>query len=373
MKIEVENSIAIEQTPRLLQLNGIFDLPPSQRSAQKWVAQLPIEERAWNIGLIVGPSGCGKSTIARAGWGSSMLNQIWSDSRSIVDDFPAAMSIKEITTLLGSVGFSSPPSWVRPFKALSNGEQFRVSLARTIAESGDLAIVDEFTSVVDRTVAQIGSAAIAKAVRRRSSKFIAITCHEDVEPWLQPDWVYQPHLNRFQWRELQPRPEIELVINRVHSSAWSIFSKHHYLTAEMASSSICFVGFWRGRPVCIDAYLPFVGRLKDDRLAMRGTRTVCLPDYQGIGIGTSMISFLAGMWKARGYRVFQTSSHPALIHDKTKSNLWRLTRVPSMTPRGKHQADIHRASARLTASFEYEGPAMERKLAERLMQSWARG
>ena len=47
----------------------------------------------------------------------------WPRDQSIVDAFPREMSIRDITGLLSSVGFSSPPSWLRPFRALSNGER----------------------------------------------------------------------------------------------------------------------------------------------------------------------------------------------------------------------------------------------------------
>jgi len=95
--------------------------------------------------------------------------------------------------------------------------------------------------VVDRTVAQIGSAALAKTVRRRNQKFVAVSCHADVEEWLQPDWVYRPDQKLFTWRELRRRPAIELTINRVHHRAWDIFKHHHYLTAEINKAAFCFV------------------------------------------------------------------------------------------------------------------------------------
>src|SRR5690606_16358303 len=112
-------------------------------------------------------------------------------------------------------GFSSPPAWLRPFHVLSNGEQFRVTMARALAESVGLVVVDEFTSVVDRTVAQIGSAAIAKAVRRRGGRFIAVACHYDIADWLEPDWIYEPHTARFA-RDRLRRPDIEIAVRRVH-------------------------------------------------------------------------------------------------------------------------------------------------------------
>jgi ABC-type phosphate transport system ATPase subunit len=48
---------------------------------------------------------------------------------------------------------------------LSNGQQFRVNLARTLAETPAMAVVDEFASWSIEEVAQIGSAAVAKTVR----------------------------------------------------------------------------------------------------------------------------------------------------------------------------------------------------------------
>jgi hypothetical protein len=194
---QIHRSVEIQRSPRVQQLEGIFDVPPASQSECQWDHRFTLPE-TWNIGVIVGPSGSGKSTLARQAFGDGMIETWhWPADKSIVDGFPSALSIRDITALLCSVGFSSPPSWLRPFAALSNGEQFRVNLARTLAEMPELAVVDEFTSVVDRTAARIGSAAVAKTVRRRNQKFIAVTCHYDVLDWLEPDWVYEPHIAHF--------------------------------------------------------------------------------------------------------------------------------------------------------------------------------
>src|SRR5579862_1195494 len=283
MKAIITRQSPVIRSPRVLQLEGMFDVPPGRKNALRWEPNLPLDEKPWNIGLIVGPSGCGKSTVARELFGDAYCDGFqWSAERSLLDGFPAGMSIKDITLLLSSVGFSSPPSWVRPFHVLSNGEQFRATLARALAEKPELCVFDEFTSVVDRTVGRIGSAAVAKTVRRRNGRFIAVTCHDDVTEWLDPDWIYTPADNSFQWRFLQGRPAIELEICRIHHSAWSLFAPHHYLTASLARSAYCFAAFLERRPVAFDAWMPFFGRARG-RLR-RGHRTVCLPDYQGVGI-----------------------------------------------------------------------------------------
>jgi energy-coupling factor transporter ATP-binding protein EcfA2 len=373
MKALVSVGSDVIRSPRVIQAEGIFDIPPNKRSELTWDVDLPVEEKPWNVGLIVGPSGSGKSTVARHLFKDYIDRKFaWPSDRSILDAFPAEMGIKDVIGILSSVGFSSPPSWLRPFGVLSNGEQFRVTMARLLAESGDeLAVVDEFTSLVDRTVAQIGSCAIAKTVRRRGQRFVAVTCHEDVEPWLQPDWVYRPAEQRFAWRCLQRRPDVTLRIQRVHHSAWRLFKQHHYLSQDINKAATCFVAFWGETPVAFVAWLPFFGKLKDERHARRSHRTVCLPDYQGIGIGNAVFSYTASVWAGMGLRAFSNTAHPAEVKNRAASPLWRMTKAPAMTAKGHHAIDLTRASSRMMAAFEYIGPPLDRALAEKLLETWA--
>nr|WP_279071106.1 hypothetical protein [Alistipes timonensis] len=44
---------------------------------------------------------------------------------------------------------------------MSNGEKFRAGLARLVCERLERAVVDEFTSVIDRQIAKVGAAAFA--------------------------------------------------------------------------------------------------------------------------------------------------------------------------------------------------------------------
>ena len=110
---------------------------------------------------------------------------------------PKDKSIKDITKAFTSVGFASPPSWLKPYSVLSNGEKMRCDLANCILQERDIIVFDEFTSVVNREVAKTGSYAISKAVRRLNKKFIAVTCHSDIIDWLEPDWIYNTDEQRF--------------------------------------------------------------------------------------------------------------------------------------------------------------------------------
>jgi hypothetical protein len=356
MKTTISVETPIVETPRVAQVRGMFDLPRADRSTVRWNVDLPVEERPWQVGLVVGPSGCGKSTLAKRLWPEALdhaaaLRHL--DRGCVVDAFPDDWPIGDIAELLSSVGLASPPCWLRPFKVLSTGQQFRVALALLLAATpaGGLVACDEFTSVVDRTVAQVGSYALARTVRRRGLRFIAVTCHEDVEEWLQPDWVYRPAESAFQWRCLRRRPAIRLDVIRCQASAWPLFAPHHYLSHGHSRAAVCFLASWQERPVAFSSWLPFVGR---GPRAKREHRTVTLPDYQGVGIGNTLSAFVASLWNGLGFRALSTTTHPAMIAARCRGSLWRMTRKPSFARAGDRLAH---ATTRLTAGFEYVGPA----------------
>ena len=410
---KITRSIAVNPSPRLCQVLGMFDVEPAAQSVQQWNVDINLPDR-WNIGVIVGPSGSGKTTVARELFGSCFTGPYeWSPNRSILDGFPMTLPVREIVGLLSSVGFSSPPAWVRPFHALSNGQQFRVTLARTLADAmvDNLPkLVDEYSSVVDRTAARIGSAAVAKTVRLHHLQFIAVTCHYDVLDWLEPDWAYEVHtgrclLNAPEKSEIRnpksesmtksecpndgkqaignsslgfdsdfglrasdfpsssregvqrwKRPDIQLEVLRTDRSSWPLFKPHHYLSGNLNPASACFVALVEGQPAAFTAVLPFP---HPTRSGWREHRTVCLPDFQGVGIGNAMSEFIASLYRATGKPYTSTTSHPAMIRHRAKSKLWRMSRGPSLVGgHGKRFNLMRKTSAidRLTAGFEYVGP-----------------
>lgn len=356
-RLTITRSVAVERTARVIQLEGLFDVPLADRSTLRWEVEMPLHERPWQIGLIYGPSGCGKSTIAKEIWGQRVCGGFaWSETQSVVDGFPAAMSMQDITGLLSSVGFSSPPSWVRPFGVLSNGEQFRATMARAIAEAEGVFAIDEFTSVVDRRVAKIGSAAIAKAVRRRPGcQFVAIACHDDIVEWLCPDWTYEPAAGKFAWRSLR-RPGIEVDIRRAKIAEWRLFRPHHYLSGAHHAGAYAFVGLVAGSPAVWSAWLYFPGKTN---WGYREHRTVCLPDYQGVGIGNAMSDWCAGVMQAVAGRgvIRSTTSAPGMIAHRSRSSLWRRNRQTLNESTEHGGMKIKTAYGRLVTGFLYRGPA----------------
>jgi ABC-type Mn2+/Zn2+ transport system ATPase subunit len=323
---------------------------------KEWQINAPIESAPWTIGLIVGASGSGKTTIAKRLFGEENYHQgfEWKES-NLLDDFPKEIGIKEITDALSHVGFSSPPHWLLPYHVLSNGQKFRAEVARCLMDTTkDLIVFDEFTSVVDRTVAKVGSVAVGKLIRKQQSKqFVAVTCHYDVEEWLQPDWVLDISTNEFKWGSLR-RPEIKVEIWQCHHKAWELFAGNHYLSADINKASTCFIALIDGEPAGFSALLPFPHPHKKNY--WREHRTVVLPDYQGIGLGNRLSEFCGHYLKQRGKNFISTTSHPAMIGHRIKSDKWVMTRKIGhlrVSKTGVLKAAI--SSRRLTASFEYVG------------------
>jgi ABC-type ATPase with predicted acetyltransferase domain len=196
MKFDIKLSVDADKSERISQVCKDFDM--NYKNAQEhFIGEIPIENEEWSIGLIVGGSGSGKSTIAKYLFPDNYIQGFEYNCKSVLDDMPNGSSVQDIEMAFTSVGFSSPPSWLKPYNVLSTGEKMRVDLARALLSGQNLIVYDEFTSVVDRTIAKTASLAIQKAIRRSNKRFIAVSCHRDIVEWLQPDWVYDTDAKDF--------------------------------------------------------------------------------------------------------------------------------------------------------------------------------
>lgn len=343
---------------RVAQVRGMFDLPAGDKAERTIDVTLGPIDPTWRIGLVVGPSGSGKSTLARFLFGPHLYRpENWPDDRAIVDAFPP-VPLRLLVRTLTAVGLSSPPAWLRPYSTLSTGEKFRCDLARALLAavtqshpclpdrtgSGDrpkdgspalpLVVFDEFTSVVDRTVARAIAAALARTLRSGTlpCRFVAVTCHYDVADWLTPDWIVDLATGTCTSGRRE-RPKIVLELFRARRTAWRLFAPHHYLSGQLSPAAECFLALWEDHPVCWCAVLPQPGRPGWRRVS----RLVTLPDYQGLGIGTAVLEAVAELLRARALRTSITTSHPAMIAYLRRSVNWRITRRgPCRQPAGTH-------------------------------------
>ena len=373
MKLDVTVSVDTEPTPRMRQVSSMFDAPISKKASRSWAGEAPIEDRPWSIGLIVGASGAGKSTLARKMFGNEFKAE-WGHG-SVVDAFSKELSVNAIGEVLSAVGFNTIPAWLRPYGTLSNGEKFRCDLARMLVSPEPLVWVDEFTSVVDRQVAKIGSAALARYVRSTPDRqFVAVGCHYDVIDWLQPDWILEPANMTFAWRSVQPRPRVHAVIKRASRSLWPEFAPYHYMSASLHKAARCYAVYVGDRPVAFLGlgHLPISGGKRAGTAIVRVSRVVVLPDWQGCGVVFRLLEEVASAYKAIGQVFRNYPAHPAFVRaHQRKRSLWlqcadgakAVMRDSSATS----DTSTVRAGGRPCSVFEYIGPAMDKKLAERFL------
>jgi len=270
----------------------------------------------FDIGVIVGASGTGKSTLL-SNFGKP-LHFAWDNNRSIASHFDNPLDANE---RLSAAGLMSVPEWVKPYRSLSTGQRFRADLAISLRDG---AVIDEYTSVVDRNVAKAASTSMAKYVRRNSIKRIVIaTVHRDILEFLEPDWVID--LDRGEWvtgRYLQ-RPELVLDVYPCSNSVWSYFSSHHYLSGKLNKASHSYLAVWENQLVgYVAAMTSPAGTLQN---AWREHRLVIHPDYQGFGFGPRLSEIVAEHYLMNGKRYFSKTSHPRLGEYRDNSSLWKPT------------------------------------------------
>lgn len=284
----------------------------------------------WNIGVIYGGSGTGKTTLLKQF--GNLSESTFDHKKPLISNFDW-LTPKEATRLLSSMGLASVPTWLRPFHTLSNGEQYRAELAYKVgkAKENEVILIDEYTSVVDRDVAKAMSNALQKYIRRNNKKIILSSCHFDIMEWLIPDWTYSPLKGRVErpsclrqsGAEYPKRPSIELSVFRCRYETWEIFKRYHYLTEDLNKAASCYLTTWNDKPVCFNAVLPFPhGNIQN---GYRMSRTVVLPDYQGLSIGSSISDYLASLYKADGKTMYVKTSNPALWSHRDKSKNWHCT------------------------------------------------
>jgi len=362
-QLTLTNETPYTETFRSEKVRSQFDIQEKDTLTHSVTLDWDIPE-SWQVGAIVGPSGSGKTTLAHEQFTDAELFDgteaviDWPEDKSIVDGFPDSAEVRDITEALSKVGFSSPPNWLQPYHTLSTGQRFRADMARLLIDETDAPkIVDEFTSTVDRQVAQSISHAVANYARSQDAQFVAVSCHYDILDWLEPDWVVDLETQEVVTDPPFQKPEISVEIKPVHRKAWQIFREHHYLDHSINAAAHCYVGYWNEYPVTFVGVLHFPHRSTDK--FKRITRFVTLPAYQGLGIGTSVLNAIAQHYRDNGNRLTIVTSHPALMYALNNSTVWRCTRSPSR--HAKHAGDDNMndtsSAKRKTATFEYDGGA----------------
>lgn len=322
MKLTISHRCSDFNSYRAERVKSLFNVETGANFTLE--AELDVESAPWQIGVIVGPSGSGKTSLGRALWGPQALwAPAWPADTPVIDAITPAGSFDDVTAALSSVGLGSVPTWLRPFPVLSNGEQFRANLARLIAEAPAQVVLDEFSSVVDRQIAQIGAGAFAKAWRRTQGRAVLLSCHYDVLDWLQPDWVFDTATGQFLRGWVRRRPRVDVQLWQTDWRHWPAFEPHHYLKLPKMIAATNYVATVGNQLVAHVGVSTRAG-LKE----ARACRLVVMPEWQGAGVGLRFLDAVCERWRQGLNRyerpmftLFHTS-HPGLASALRRSSSW---------------------------------------------------
>jgi hypothetical protein len=112
--------------------------------------------------------------------------------------------------------------------------------------------------------------------------------------------------------------------------------------------------FVEGRPAAFTAVLyhphPSGGYWREHR-------TVCLPDFQGVGIGNALSDFVASLFVCTGKDYCSTTSSPAMIAHRHRSTSWLMCRAPRLNRAQNNFNSLNASTAwsRYTAGFKWRG------------------
>ena len=327
MKLSVRNRCSDYKSYRAARVKSLFNAESGCNFDLD--AELPIEDGEWQLGLIVGPSGSGKTSLGRQVLGGHFFEPVWPEDCPVIDAIAPNGDFDSVTGALASVGLGTVPSWLRPYSVLSNGEKFRADLARLLVEAPAHAVVDEFTSVVDRQIARFGALAFQKAWRRTAGKCVLLSCHYDIIEWLEPDWVFDTATRAYAGRRLWQRPRFDLEIWKTDWRYWHSFEPHHYLKLPKMTAATCYVGVVEGQAVAHLAVSSKNDPRNPGRAEARACRMVVMPEWQGAGIGMRFLNAVCELYaNGKGHlrypatTMFHTS-HPGLVAALRRDTRWR--------------------------------------------------
>ena len=128
------------------------------------------------------------------------------------------------------------------------------------------------------------------------------------------------------------------------------------MSADLNKASNVFLLYWNDIVVGFCAVLPIPsGNVK---YSYRAHRLVILPDYQGLGIGTQFLNFIAQYYIDRGLKFNIRCTHTKMRHYLERSSLWTPTSHnnkksdPNSTIKPSNEAQLYR---RVCGAFEYIG------------------
>lgn len=284
----------------------------------------------WNIGLVYGNSGSGKTTSIIQLFGEDVFDINIDPELPILNQLPSDLTYDECASLLNGMGLNSVPCWIRPFKTLSNGQQARAEAVMLMTQNKEMVFIDEWTSVVDRTVAKAMSLCLHKYAKRNNKRVVILSCHQDIIEWLKPDWAIDCNVQKFMLPKsddffFKKRQQLKFEVREIGRESWKYFSKYHYLSENLPPGKLHLYGlFHNNNQIGFQCFANYVPHKKNTIKIFHSNRTVVHPDYNGMGLGIKLIDESSALLKQKEpVRIMAKFSAIPIYKSMIKSPVWK--------------------------------------------------
>jgi ABC-type ATPase with predicted acetyltransferase domain len=191
--IDIRFQTKVERTPRVLEIAEAFGIGLEDKEFVVF-DNLELEVNKGDVVYITGQSGGGKSVLLRelatqmAARGQKVVNL---DEIDFQYDKPLIDQIGTDTNhaieLLAIAGINDAYLYARKPGELSDGQRYRLRLAKAVESGAEVWVADEFLAVLDRTAAKVIAFSLQKTARRMGVTLLVATTHTDMVPDLCPD------------------------------------------------------------------------------------------------------------------------------------------------------------------------------------------
>ena len=197
--INVAFNTRVNKTIRTLEIAESFGLGLEEK---EWTLydNLELDIAGGDVVYVTGQSGSGKSVILRelqslmAKNGqtvASIDDFVFRDDTNVIDQLGKTTS--DALGLLSMAGLNDAYLFVRKPSEMSDGQKYRLKIAKLIESGADVWVAAEFGAVLDRVTAQVVASNLQRAARAAGATVIVATTHEDLKNALRPSVQITKH------------------------------------------------------------------------------------------------------------------------------------------------------------------------------------
>lgn len=198
-RINVSFTTRTDKTTRVMEIAESFGLGMEEKEFTLY-DNLSLQIEAGDVVYITGQSGSGKSVVLRElqrqmrenGLQVTSIDDIvFDNTRPVIDQI--GKTTAEALSLLSLAGLNDAYLFIRKPTELSDGQRYRLRIAKLIEAGAGVWAADEFGAVLDRVTAQVVGSNLQRAARQCGAIVLVATTHEDLLSALRPDVTITKH------------------------------------------------------------------------------------------------------------------------------------------------------------------------------------